>query len=102
MLLGELASDVEQASTAFENRDGRPILLDMHDSRHTAVRINRRVLFGLGFASAHVQVDIVVWDAIMILEMHIGSMLASAKWTVTYESSSAAMVSLTGFTDAQP
>lgn len=102
MLFVKLTGDVEQAGTAFENSHRRAIVFNVHKGGHTAIRIYGRVPLGLGFTSAHVQVDIVVWNASRLSVMYARNLLKLIGRIGTYQSSSAAMVNLTGFTDAQP
>lgn len=102
MFLVKLTGDVEQAGTAFENSHRRAIVFNVHEGGHTATRIDGRIPLGLGFASANVQADIVVWNASKMLVRYVCNFPESIGRIGTYPSSSAAMVNLTGFTDAQP
>lgn len=63
MFFVELVGHVEQAGAALKDSHRRVILLDMHDGRHAAVRIDGGgIPFGFSLACSHVQANVVVRD----------------------------------------
>lgn len=62
VLLVELGGDVEQAGAALEHGRGGPVVFDVHDGGHAAVRVDGEVPLGLELGS-DVYGDVVVWDA---------------------------------------
>ena len=67
MVLVEFTGHVQEAGAAFKNGHRSTVVLDVHDSGHAVVGIDRREPFGLMLCRENLQVDEVVRNPARVL-----------------------------------